>query len=780
MTLRTIAPVPEPDTTSSGLPTGAEHARAWAERYTGAHTENFSVLSRFVPRELRPDFASVYAFCRAADDLADETGNDAEARRRSLELLGEFRAATRRAFAGEATEPLFVALSETIRRHRLPIAPFDDLIAAFELDQTVTRHQTWRSLVDYSRGSANPVGRLVLMLCGYRPPEEEIANAERYARSDAVCTALQLTNFWQDVRRDLIERDRVYLPLAEIGLSVEELRAWMSAPVRAEDRERYRVALRSLVARTWELFDEGRPLAATLRGDIAPVIRLFQAGGEAILHKIAAMEFDTLWRRPRIGKVGKVWLVAKEWGGWGDSMAAVGREADVAAPVVDAPGARGITRSKTSGRRVIVVGGGLAGLSAAIRLADAGVPVLLLEAKRRLGGRATSFVDQATGETLDNCQHVALGCCTAYLDFCRRLGAMDSFDWYAEQYWFEAGGRESILRPGILPAPAHYTEAFLAAKFLAVTEKLAIGRAMLAIGVTDRRDYIGRTFGDFLREQVQPRRAIDRFWSPIIVSACNMSVERVAASPALKVFQEGFLAPGMGARAGLIGIPRVPLVRLYDRATAAIAEAGGEVRLGANVERVWADGVQLGGEMIGAGAVICALPVERACRVVAPEAQQGDSRFAAMAGAEFSPILGVHIEFDRPVLARPHAVLVDRPTQWLFRKDVEGRRLHAVISAADDWVDLPEDEIVRRVAGDCEACLPAARGARVVWSRAVKERRATFAATPEFDRGRPNVTPTRKGGVILAGDYTATDWPATMEGATRSGLAAAAACGVFR
>ena len=736
-------------------------------RFTRAHAENFPVLSRFVPARLRDDFGAVYAFCRAADDLADEGGRDAAARERALSRLSEFGEKTRRAARGEAEEPLFIALAQTMRRHALPLQPFLDLIAAFESDQRTMRHETWESLIEYSKGSANPVGRLVLMLFGYRPPEEDPANAPHWERSDAVCTALQLTNFWQDVRRDYLERDRVYLPLRETGLSASDLAAWIESPTRAA-RERFRAALRPLAARTWGLFDAGRGLPELLSDEAAPVVRLFIAGGEAVLRKIAAMEFETLWRRPRLSKAAKAWLVLRE--SW---HRPTGRRGSDPGPVFGGVRHDAARRTGPKPDATIIVGAGLAGMAAAVELAERGERVILLEARRRLGGRAASFVDAGTGETLDNCQHVTLGCCTEYLDLCRRVGASDRFEWHAEQYWIEAGGRESILRPGLLPAPAHYAEAFLAAAFLTMPDKLAVGRAMLAIAAAAPREFAGRTFGELLRERDQPAGAVDRFWSPIIVSACNLSVERVSAPLAMKVFRDGFLAPGLGARAGLIGVPRVPLARLYDGVERMLAESGGEVCLGATVEQVWHDRVQIDGEELRGRGVICALPVEKACRVIAPEARAGDDRLPAMEGVEFSPILGVHIEFDRPVLRRPHAVLVDRGTQWLFRKNESGSRLHAVVSAADDWMDLGEVEITERIAADCAACLPAAANARITWARVVKERRATFAATPAFDLARPSNRGTLPHHVILAGDYTDTGWPATMEGAVRSGRAAA-------
>lgn len=420
---------------------------------------------------------------------------------------------------------------------------------------------------------------------------------------------------------------------------------------------------------------------------------------------------------------------------------------------------------------VLVVGGGIAGLAAAVRLAEAGARVTLLETRRKLGGRATSFTDVRTGRVLDNCQHVVLGCCTNYLDLLARLGAAEKIRWHDEQYWVE-GGRVSVIRPGPLPAPAHFGVSMLCAPLLSLRESSSIGRCCVAILRTDRAAWRSRTFGEFLREHGQGDRVVRRFWEPVVVSACNLAVERVAASVALHVFQEGFLANRAAAR---IGVPSVPLVELYERAESIIAAAGGRVELGAGVETIDARGATTtDGRRIEAGAVVCAVPVERVNRLVSGADRARDPRFAPLERFTHSPILGVHMEFDRNVLGdMPHCVLVERPTQWLFRKNEEGTYVHAVVSAADGWVALDEEEIGRRVLADVHACLPASRSASLVRVRAVKEKLATFAPTPESETIRPGAA--GPSGIVLAGDYTDTGWPATMEGATRSGYAAAAA-----
>lgn len=460
---------------------------------------------------------------------------------------------------------------------------------------------------------------------------------------------------------------------------------------------------------------------------------------------------------------------------------------------------------------VIVVGGGLAGLAASLRLAEAGSRTLLLETRKKLGGRATSFTDVRTGETLDNCQHVAMGCCVNYLDLCERLGVADKLEWTREIHWVEAGGRVSTMRPGLFPAPGHFTESMLWARFLTFAEKIAIARAMLAIlrepaparpEGGEQAANEARTFGAWLRAHHQSPSAIEKFWAPIIISACNIAVDRADAGLALKVFRDGFLATRHSADIAVAG---APLVELYDPAEGALARAGGEIRLGASVDRLDASSVTTSeGEAIRAERVICAVPPERAAKIIDPALFASDPRFAPLASIDHSPILGVHLTFDREVMRLPHATLVARPTQWVFNKSAPARarqspgrkpgpdnpsapsspesahRLHAVISAADAWMDLTEEQIGVRVLEDIRACFPRAfegsNAANLTRVRAVKEKRATFAATPEVEALRPAAT--GPSGLILAGDFTDIGWPATMEGATRSGyLAAAAALG---
>jgi len=300
--------------TSSGLNVDAQAAVRDLAR---THYENFSVLSVLVPRPLRPAFAAVYAFCRVSDDLADEGGPGPQARAAALASLADWRRQLHVCFDADqpavVEHPVFQALRPVIAQHKLPRKPFDDLLDAFEQDQRTETYETWAELLAYCDKSASPVGRIVLMLAGYRPPEECPANAARYELSGAVCVALQLTNFWQDVRRDLIERDRVYLPREICGLDRVKLRAWLGEGEGSLHRAEFAGAVAPCIARTWALFQRGRELRALLDRSIGPVVGLFQDGGEHVLRAIERHEVSTLWHRPRLSRPRKAWLVGRAW-----------------------------------------------------------------------------------------------------------------------------------------------------------------------------------------------------------------------------------------------------------------------------------------------------------------------------------------------------------------------------------------------------------------------------------------------------------------------------------
>ena len=257
------------------------------------HYENFHVVSFLLPKQLHQDFFNVYSFCRWADDLGDEIGNTAE----SLRLLSWWRSELIAMYRGQASHPVFIALRETVTRHGIPIEPFDRLIQAFEQDQTVTRYKGFDDVFAYCVNSANPVGHLVLYLCGYR-------DSERQQISDFTCTALQLANFWQDVTVDL-QKDRVYLPLELLtkhGYSLEELFAH-------KYNEAFRAVMAEAVDVAEELFHKGLPLIRMVDRRLSLDLDLFSRGGMRLLRKIRTEEYNVLKRRPSISKAERVGIL---------------------------------------------------------------------------------------------------------------------------------------------------------------------------------------------------------------------------------------------------------------------------------------------------------------------------------------------------------------------------------------------------------------------------------------------------------------------------------------
>ncbi len=276
-------------------------AQEYCRRLARSHYENFSVATWFLPPRLRQHFFNVYAYCRISDDLSDEVGNAAL----SLQLLDEWESELNACYQGNPRHPVFVALAETVRQFEIPKQEFADLLTAFRQDQATTRYETFRDLLGYCRNSANPVGHLVLYVCGY-------SDAERQKLSDYTCTALQLANFWQDVRVDYA-KGRIYLPLEDLrrfGVAEDQLQ-------NSENTPRFRAMMKFEVARAREWFAQGLGLAGKVNRELAIDIELFSRGGMEILNAIERQHYAVLGRRPAISKARKLALVTRAaWSKW--------------------------------------------------------------------------------------------------------------------------------------------------------------------------------------------------------------------------------------------------------------------------------------------------------------------------------------------------------------------------------------------------------------------------------------------------------------------------------
>ena len=437
---------------------------------------------------------------------------------------------------------------------------------------------------------------------------------------------------------------------------------------------------------------------------------------------------------------------------------------------------------------VVVVGGGLAGLSAACALAESGYHVHLIERRPYVGGRASSYQHPGTGEVVDNCQHVLLGCCTNLIEFYKQLGVADKIRWFDRITFMEPGGRQSLLRPGSLPAPLHNAMAFLQSSALSLADKVAISRGMTSFLQGVPADD-GENFASWLARHGQTQRAIDRFWNPVLVSALNEDLDRVSVHYAAMVFRTSFM---QSAQAGWMGVPTIPLSELYSHAVGFIELHGGQVSLRTSVDsfqyeehtRRWRIGFE--GGNIDADAMVLAVPFESMQKLyplLPPPEETSESLAEQLGHFQHSPITGIHLWFDRTITDLDHAVLLDTTIQWMYNKtklqpqrraEDAGSYLELVVSASKTLVPMSRQEIIDLALRELAEFFPIVREAKLLKAAVVKEVRATFSVTPGLDAYRPGPV-TAWPGIFLAGDWTATGWPSTMEGAVRSGNLAAEA-----
>ncbi|MEA2197880.1 MAG: hydroxysqualene dehydroxylase [Solirubrobacteraceae bacterium] len=431
------------------------------------------------------------------------------------------------------------------------------------------------------------------------------------------------------------------------------------------------------------------------------------------------------------------------------------------------------------GGRVAIVGGGLAGITAALDCARGGAQVTLLESRPRLGGAAYSV--ERNGLNVDNGQHVFLRCCTAYRDLLERIGGVGGVtlqDRLAIPVL--APGRPTVwLRRTGLPAPVHLAQSLIGYRFLTVGERIAAARAMTALRGIDYDDPAvdGRSFGGWLRDHGQSPAAIERLWSLIARPTLNLIPDDASLAQAAYVFQTGLLRQ---ASAGDIGWARVPLSEIHDvAARRALSQARVEVNLRMRAEAIVVDpddGFQIeanGRPTVHADVVIVAVPHDRIGRLVPASARIP----ASLARLGTSPIVNLHVVYDRRVLDVPFAAGVDTPVQWVFDRTAGagldgGQYLAVSLSAADQESGMTVEDLRERYVGALSDLLPLAREARVEQFFVTREHTATFRAAPGARSLRPGPR-TAQPGLVLAGSWTDTGWPATMEGAVRSGTAAA-------
>jgi squalene-associated FAD-dependent desaturase len=438
--------------------------------------------------------------------------------------------------------------------------------------------------------------------------------------------------------------------------------------------------------------------------------------------------------------------------------------------------------------RVIIIGGGLAGLAAATALAPRRFQITLLESRNRLGGRAGSFADPTTGQLIDACQHVSMGCCTNFKHFTRTVGIDRWIEPQTCLYFMSSDRRVSEFRADPMPAPFHLARSFRRAHFLNFLDKFRIACGLAALSFSNSRS--DPAFQDWLLRHGQSR-TIDRFWGLILTSALNETPDRLGRRYARKVFVDAFLRHRRGFE---VEIPTVPLGRLYgEELQQWFQHHQVDIRFNSAVKSICLVDGQIrclemrDGQELQADWYIATVPFDRLLDLLSSETIDAHPAFANLRKLEVSPITSVHLWWDRPVISLPHVVLVDGVGQWIFNRGETAPGEHyvqVVISAARQFSERGEpgcvsarsrhEEVQRLVVDELVRLFPCAASANLLRARVVTEHTATFSAVPGVDALRPSqASPIAN--LFLAGDWTATGWPATMEGAVRSGYLAAEA-----
>ena len=438
-------------------------------------------------------------------------------------------------------------------------------------------------------------------------------------------------------------------------------------------------------------------------------------------------------------------------------------------------------------KTVTVIGGGVAGMSAACALAEVGLRVQRVERRGYLGGRASSYLHPGAGEVIDNCQHVLFGCCTNLAGFYRRIGVADQIHWTSEMTMIEPGGRRSKLGPSFLPAPLHGLPRLMSAHAFTFADKIAVGRAFGALMLPVSENST-ESLGAWLKRHGQTKGALDRFWRLVIASALNADIDSIALQYAAKVIRELFMN---SAFAGSMGMSTVPLSQLYTGATDYLTDRGSSVFLNANLESAewdeesfqWSVNTRNG--VLLSDFLVLAMPFEATAKLLPnlPPVDGADALAEQLERHEPWPICSVHLWFDREITELDHAVLLDREIHWMYNKGrlqpwrkLQGSYVELVVSASRTFAALGREEAIALAVRELGDFFPAVASAKLEKAVLVKEMRATFGVPPGIDAARPtSVSPWQN--CFLAGDWTATGWPSTMESAARSGhLAAEAIC----
>ncbi len=712
-----------------------------SEAITQSSGSNLALSFAALPPAERRAMSVFYAFCRVVDDVADSTELPLDEKKRQL---GQWREEIRRAYLDKPLTPLGQELAQIIRTYLIAPTPLEEILNGVEMDLAITRYPNYALLDQYCYRVASAVGLVSIDIFGCRHPQ-----SREYAV--ALGMAFQLTNILRDVKKDA-SFGRIYLPLDELeafGVTESDImESRWSGKMRQLFRFQHHRA-RHYYAKAHRLMvpsDRPKLVAAEIMRGVY----------EGLLNEIERRNFDVMTAPVKLSKLAKARLVFR--------TKAEEKRAPARPP---AP------------KKVVVLGAGYAGLAAATELLMHGHDVTLVESRALLGGRAHSFIDQKTGQTLDNGQHILMGCYHGTLELLRQLGVADRL--YSPPSlavpFLSEKGRSSLT--ATLPAPLHLFSALLGFGEMNAADKWSAIQLALRLRC-GQQPSAQETVQSWLTRWKQTPNSVRALWEPLCIAALNEPVATASAQLFATVIRQSFLG---GAEDSKILLSKVGLSELFAPEVRQLLKmCGGTLCLQAPVTGLRFEGSQLSEITLGDGttlqpeAVVSALPwhvlrgllpaeskLAQACR------QMGDA-----------PIVSLHLWLDRPVLDEPFVGLLDSPVHWVFSRDhihgadanQSGHVVTAVVSGARDLIDKSAAELEELTLKEMARFLPQVSEAKVLHRMIYKSRSATFAATPEVETLRPGAS-TEWSNFWLAGDWTDTGLPATIEGAILSGQTAA-------
>ena len=714
-----------------------------ANHITKKSGSNLALSFSFLNAEKRHAMSVFYAFCRVVDDIADSTTLPLSEKQKQLD---QWRKEIELCYKGQPTLPLAQELAPIVKTYLISENYLQEIINGVAMDLKPVVYETWEQLRQYCYRVASCVGLVSIEIFGYSQPD-----TQKYA--ELLGLAFQTTNILRDVKTDLANH-RIYLPEEDFkraNYTQEELKQGVID-------ERALNLFRMMGERSYYFYAAaGNALPSQDRVAMLTTQIMREIYFE-ILQVARDQDYDIWHRSIAFSKIKKAWLMQR----------AIRREKRQSSP--------------SSTKKILIVGGGVAGLSAAVHLARSGHDITLIEARQTLGGRSHSFRAPKTGDTIDNGQHILMGCYKNTLELLNLIGSRHLLrpEKNLNVAYVSDAKKITYLKGSSLPSPFHLLSAIFGFDEISLSEKF---RAM-EVGLSAKCDATGKkwqssTVAEWLQACGQTPHAIRSLWEPFCIAALNEPVATASASLFGEVIRRAFLS---SAKDATVLFSRVGLSRLLIHPAANLFQAAqGKMICGQAVKKIIFDqsrvkGIQLQNEtFLEADTIICATPWH-VTRKLLPETSLLVKQMSPLQG---SPIIGIHLWFDQPICAEPFLGFLDSPIHWLFNKtkisDLEKTAYPSValvISAAYNFAETSSEELVQLALKECHRFLPKSRTAKLLYQFVYRARDATFQTRPETLSQRPDCQ-TEWENFYLAGDWTNTGLPATIEGAIWSGKNAA-------